>query len=91
MNKETQKLLQKFAKSAIGGSVSINDLSDREFSGKPLSAEERLALSNFEKYRLAKLNKITDDMAFHELYRQFQVMANLADYTEFLKEEYFSL
>jgi hypothetical protein len=88
MNKETQKLLKKYAKSTIGGTVSINDLSDREFSGKPLNGEERVALSNFEKYRLARLNKITDDMAFHELYRQFQVMANLADYTEFLKDEY---
>jgi hypothetical protein len=88
MNKETKKILQQFAKSSIGGSVSINDLADREFSGKKLSKAEKEALNNFERYRLAKLNAITDDMAFHDLYRQLQVMANLADYTEFLKEQY---
>jgi hypothetical protein len=91
MNKETQNLVKKYAKAAIGGSVSINDLSDKEYSGKPMKKDEQQALANFEKYRLKKLNQITDDMAFHELYRQFQVMANLADYTEFLKGEYTDL
>ncbi|MFI5148289.1 MAG: hypothetical protein ACHQRM_01040 [Bacteroidia bacterium] len=88
MNKETQKILQKYAKASIGGTVSINDLADREFSGKQLSKTEREALANFEKYRLAKLNAVHDDMAFHELYRQIQVLANLADYKEFLKGDY---
>jgi hypothetical protein len=89
MNKEIQKILNQYAKASIGGTVSINDLAEREFSGKKLSKTESEALNNFEKYRLAKLNAIADDMAFHELYRQLQVMANLADYKEFLKEEYF--
>jgi hypothetical protein len=88
MNKETQKIVRKYAKAYIGGTVSINDLSDKEFSGKQLNDEEKLALSNFEKYRLAKLNAVHDDMAFHELYRQLQVLANLADYKEFLNGEY---
>jgi hypothetical protein len=88
MNKETEKIVRKYAKASIGGTVSINDLSDREFSGKRLSTEERQALNNFEKYRLAKLNAVHDDMAFHELYRQLQVLANLADYKEFLQGEY---
>jgi hypothetical protein len=88
MDKETQKIVKKFAKALIGGTLSINDISDKEFSGKSLTSLEKVALSNFEKYRLAKLNAITDDMAFHDLYRQLQVLANLADYTEFLKDEY---
>jgi hypothetical protein len=88
MNKETEKLLQKYAKATIGGTVSINDLAEREFSGKSLSKNEKAALGNFERYRLAKLNEVNDDMAFHELYRQLQVLANLADYKEFLKDEY---
>jgi hypothetical protein len=88
MNKETQRLVKKYAKASIGGAISINDLSDKEYSGKALTTNEKIALANFEKYRLARLNAVTDDMAFHELYRQLQVMANLADYTEFLKDEY---
>jgi hypothetical protein len=88
MNKETEKIVKKYAKSGIGGTISINDLADREFSGKQLSKTEREALNNFEKYRLAKLNAVQDDMAFHELYRQIQVLANLADYKEFLGKEY---
>ncbi len=88
MDKETQKIVKKYAKALIGGTLSVNDLSEKEFSGKSLSVAEKTALANFEKYRLARLNAVTDDMAFHDLYRQLQVMANLADYTEFLKEEY---
>jgi hypothetical protein len=91
MNKETKRILQQYAKSSIGGTISINDLADREFSGKKLTEAEKAALGNFEKYRLAKLNAVTDDMAFHELYRQLQVLANLADYKEFLKDQYSSL
>jgi hypothetical protein len=91
MNKETQKILSKYAKASIGGTVSINDLADKEFSGKVLSKNEKDALGNFERYRLAKLNAVTNDMAFHELYRHLQVLANLADYNEFLKAEYSGL
>ena len=88
MDKQTQKIVTQYAKALIGGTLSINDISDKEFSGKMLTPKEKAALSNFEKYRLAKLNAVTDDMAFHEMYRQLQVMANLAAYTEFLKDEY---
>jgi hypothetical protein len=88
MNKDTQKIVNKYAKSSIGGTLSISDLSEREFSGQKLSKEEKQALINFDKFRLAELNKISDDMEFHERYRQLQVMANLADYHEFLKDEY---
>ncbi|MCE3279219.1 MAG: hypothetical protein K0S44_1410 [Bacteroidetes bacterium] len=35
------------------------------------------------------LNAQTDDMAFHKRYQELQVMANLGDYQEFLKEKYF--
>lgn len=80
-----EDLLKKyFAKSDIGGTVSINDLRDREFNGEPLSREEMLALSNYDRYRIEQLNSLTNDMAFHEHYRQLQVMANLADWKEFL-------
>ena len=87
-NRET--LLKKyFSKSDIGGVPSINDLREREFSGEPLTLKEKQALVNFDRFRLDVLNAQTDDMAFHKRYQELQVMANLGDYTEFLKEKYF--
>ena len=85
-----EDLLKKyFTKSDIGGTVSINDLRDREFNGEALSAEERIALSNFDRYRIEQLNAQPNDMAFHEHYRQLQVMANLADWKDFLNMDTF--
>lgn len=80
-----EDLLKKyFAKENIGGTVSINDLRDREFNGESLNAEEKQALQNFDRYRINELNAQTNDMQFHERYRQLQVMANLADWKDFL-------
>lgn len=85
-----EDLLKKyFAKADIGGSVSINDLRDKDFNGETLTTEERTALRNFDHYRLLELNKQPNDMTFHECYRKLQVLANLADHREFLKEGYF--
>jgi hypothetical protein len=67
---------------------SINDLRDKEFSGSKLSPEERFALSNFDNYRLKVLNSQENEADFHKHYRQLQVIANLSDWREFLKEEY---
>ena len=67
---------------------SINDLRDKEFSGMKLTPEERFALSNFDKYRLHILNAQENEDTFHQHYRQLQVIANLSDWREFLKEEY---
>ena len=39
-----------FTKQDIGGAESINDLRDKEFSGKKLTAEEKYALANFDNY-----------------------------------------
>lgn len=85
-----EDLLKKyFAKSDIGGTVSINDLRDREFNGESLSTEEKVALANFDHYRIEILNAQKSDMEFHENYRQLQVMANLADWKDFLDMEKF--
>jgi len=70
--------------------VSINDLRDKEFSGVKLSAEEKFALSNFDKYRINILNSQTEEEKFHYHYRQLQVIANLSDWQEFLGEEFSS-
>lgn len=74
-------------KKSTGIVVSINDLRDKEFSGIKLSAEEKFALSNFDKYRLNVLNSQTDEEKFHHQYRQLQVIANLSDWTEFLSND----
>ena len=75
-------------KKTTGLVVSINDLRDKEFSGVKLNAEEKTALSNFDKYRISILNTQTDEQQFHYKYRQIQVIANLSDWHEFLKEDF---
>ena len=77
-----------FTKEDIGGAESINDLRDKEFSGLALTAEEKFALANFDKYRLNILNSQENDEQFHLNYRQIQVISNLGDWREFLKDEY---
>lgn len=83
-------LLKKIFAKELGSSVveSINDLRDKEFSGIKLSPEERFALSNFDSYRLKVLNSQESESDFHQQYRQLQVIANLSDWRDFLKEEY---
>ncbi len=78
-----------FAKElGTGLTTSVNDLRDKEFSGIKLSPEERFALSNFDKYRINILNAQENEDHFHHHYRQLQVIANLTDWHEFLKEEF---
>jgi len=75
-------------KKATGLITSINDLRDKEFSGVKLTSEEKAALSNFDRYRINVLNAQSDEQKFHYKYRQIQVIANLSDWREFLKEEF---
>ena len=77
-----------FSKQDIGGAESINDLRDKEFSGKTLTAEEKYALANFDKYRLNILNSQENEEQFHLNYRRIQVISNLGDWREFIKDEY---
>ena len=78
-------------KTELTGIVSINDLRYKEFNNIELNEEERVSLRNFDKFRIAELNKITSDEEFHKRYRELQVMANLGDFREFLKDDYSSL
>lgn len=72
----------------IGNLISINDLRDKEYSGQALTEEEKRALQNFDKYRLAQLSSQKNERDFHNKYIQLQAMANLSPYWEFLKENY---
>ncbi|MBL7910982.1 MAG: hypothetical protein JNJ41_08005 [Bacteroidia bacterium] len=75
-------------KKTTGLVVSINDLRDKEFSGIKLTAEEKFALSNFDRYRISILNSTVDEEKFHYQYRQIQVIANLSDWREFLRKDF---
>ena len=77
-----------FAKSTINGSISINDLREKEFNGKALTQTEKQALVNYDGYRISTLNAQENDEDFHKCYRELQVMANLVDFQEFLKDKY---
>lgn len=70
--------------------LSINDLKDKEYSNIELSHNERLALKNYDRYRIAELNKQTNERSFQTRYLQLQAMANLTPYEEFLKEDYYA-
>ncbi len=89
MENRTNILNRYFAKADLGGVPSINDLREREYNGEPLTLTEKQALVNFDRFRLNVLNAQTDDMSFHKRYQELQVMANLGEYQEFLKEKYF--
>lgn len=87
----SNQIIQRFfTKKEIGGEISINDLRDKEFAGSKLNAEEKKALANFDAYRIGILNAQENEDDFHKAYRQLQVIANLGDWKEFLKEDYSS-
>jgi Ni/Co efflux regulator RcnB len=69
----------------------INDLRSKLHNGETLSADERKALANFDKYKIAELNKQPNDTAFHKRFKELQIVANLGNYEEFLKEQYGAL
>lgn len=78
-----------FATREFGDPITITDLKTREFRNEKLTEEEAQAILNFDRFRLAELNRIKNDFEFNARYCELQIMANLADYREFLKEEYF--
>lgn len=85
----SNQIIQRFfTKKEIGGEISINDLRDKEFGGNKLNSEEKKALANFDSYRIHILNSQESEDDFHNAYRQLQVIANLGDWKEFLKDDY---
>ena len=91
-NKSNESVNAYLKESGISsGGATINDLREREYSGKSLSKMEKLALANFDKFRITELNKPMDDITFHKRYSELQIMANLGNYDEFLKEKYSNL
>lgn len=90
MSEKEKGIQKKFhSKSIIGGSLSINDLREMDYNNEELTPQQRLAILNYDRYRLVQLKKQTNDVNFNKTYLQLQVMANLHDYKEFLEEKYF--
>lgn len=78
-----------FANKDSGETITINDLRDKQFGDEQLTEEEVQAIQNFDRFRLSELNKVKNDFDFNARFCELQIMANLAGYKEFLKEEYF--
>jgi hypothetical protein len=77
-------------KSNLKDFFSINDLREKDYQDLDLLPNERLALKNYDRYRITELNNQVSEDKFHNKYMQLQVMANLTPFEEFLKEDYFS-
>jgi hypothetical protein len=75
--------------SKVKNFLTINDLREKDYGDFSLTPQERLALKNFDRYRITELNNQKSENQFHNKYMQLQVMANLSPYQEFLKECYF--
>jgi hypothetical protein len=89
MNNRQEIYKNYFATKDFSNPVTITDLKTKEYRDEKLSEDEAQAILNFDRFRLAELNKIKDDFEFNARFCELQIMANLADYKEFLKEEYF--
>lgn len=89
MNKRQEIYKNFFDNKGAEETICINDLRDKEFRNEHLSDEEMQALLNFDRFRLSELNKVKNDFDFNARFCELQIMANIADYKEFLKEEYF--
>lgn len=83
---ENKKQEQKTSLSEI---ISINDLKEMEFNQKELTPQQHLALKNYDRFRVKKLNAQQSEFDFQKTYMQLQAMANLSPYDDFLKEDYF--
>ncbi len=89
MEKRQEIYKNYFASKNFGETITITDLKAKEFRDEAITEEESQAILNFDRFRLSELNKLKDDFEFNARYCELQLLSNLADYKEFLKEEYF--
>jgi len=76
-------------KKGIDSFLTVNDLRELDANQGELSTQQRLAIKNYDRYKISELNKQSSEEAFDKKYMQLQVLANLSPFEEFLKEEYF--
>lgn len=83
-----EKLAGLLSDDTIEGRITVNDLREKLYlNPQSLTLDEQRAIQAFDTYRLAELKSSSED-AFHKVYLQLQVMANLMPFTEFLSPEY---
>lgn len=64
--------------------ISINDIKDRYFDGLSISEEERIAMDNYDHYRLSSLEAVKGKADFKSIYSNIQALANISSYRYFL-------
>lgn len=74
--------------SILPGQDSISSIRMKKLSGKPLEADEKQALLNYDHYRLQILDSASSDEEFYERFTKLNAQANLGSYKEFLKDQY---
>ena len=82
-----EKTQKTFSGSSVDEIVSINDLRDKS-ERTILGEQEKIALTNYENYRIKKLNESATEEDFHEMYKLLQVLANMSPFEEFLSPKY---
>jgi hypothetical protein len=75
-------------KEKIVSMVTIHDLKELEYGESELTPQHRLAIKNFDRYRFKTLTSAKSESKFHQEFQRLQVLANLNNFEEFLKEEY---
>ena len=89
MNQRLEIYKNHFANKDAGEVVCINDLREMEFRNEKLTEEQMQAILNFDRFKLAELNNVKSDFDFNARFCELQIISNIADYREFLKDEYF--
>lgn len=68
--------------------TTINDLKEIEYEDSTINPQQRLAIRNFDRYRYKILTSVKSENEFHEEFQRLQVLANLSNYEEFLKDDF---
>lgn len=68
--------------------LTINELKEIESSSSDLTPQQRLAIKNFDRYRFNILTSIKSEELFQREFQRLQVLSNLSNYEDFLKDEY---
>ncbi|WP_157454215.1 hypothetical protein [Crocinitomix catalasitica] len=67
--------------------ISINDIRDKYFDGIELNDEESTALTNYDRFRLGRLNEVVSHPVYKEEFIKIRALANMVDFKQFLDIE----
>lgn len=81
---DQEKLTRSRLRSGLNLPTSIDDIRDKEHTGKSLDENEKRALKNFERYRVEYLQNAKNEEDLQRRYFQLRSWANLHNYEDFL-------